>query len=65
MPDTLNPKTVNNPVPSRNPGTPSVDDPKKNREESDKQMERVADKAAHKAAKTEQEYDKQHTEMSK
>lgn len=61
MPDTLKPKTANKPI----PGTPNVDNSKKNDEESHKRMEQMADKAAHKAARTEQEFDKQHTEMSK
>lgn len=65
MPDTMKPKTDSKPDSTTNPGMPNVDNWKKNDEEAHKRMEHVADKAAHKAAKREQEFDKQHTEISK
>jgi hypothetical protein len=61
MPDTLKPKTANDPKPQ----TPQMDNSKKKDEEAHKRIEHIADKAAHKASKTEQEYDRQNTEISK
>jgi hypothetical protein len=42
-----------------------IDDTKVPEAPVDKKVENIADKAAHKAAKTVQDYDKQHTIISK
>ena len=49
--------------PDTRPDSTTVKDPKKTGSSANR-VERVADKAAHKAAKDEQEYDKQNTTIS-
>jgi hypothetical protein len=52
-------------IPIDGPIKKKIEETKELKTPVDIKVERVADKAAHKAAKTEQEYDKQHTIISK
>ncbi len=55
-----------NTVPTLKPETetPTVVDPTNPSDAGEKKLERIADKAAHKAAKTEQRYDEDHTKFT-
>lgn len=65
MPNTPNPIPENEPIPGSKPSPankpeiPNVDISEKSSDDAHKRMEHIADKAAHKAAKREQEFDKQ------
>ena len=71
MPSTSNPIPENNPIPGSKPipaNKPDITNVDISENASNDAHERVgheADKAAHKAAKTEQEYDQQHSTISK
>jgi hypothetical protein len=53
-------------VPTKSPDTetPTVVDPENPENAADKKLDRVADRAAHKAAQTEQRYDEDHNVFS-
>ncbi len=53
------------PIPVEFPIKKKIEDTKVPETPVDKKVEHIADEAAHKAAKTEQKYDKQHTIISK
>ncbi len=55
-----------NTVPTLKPEkeTPTVVNPSDPSDASEKKVEHIADRAAHKAAKTEQRYDEDHTKFS-
>jgi hypothetical protein len=71
MPINPNPIPENKPIPgskpfpTNKPDIPNVDISEKSSDDAHKRIEHVADKAAHKAAKREQEFDKQQTTISK
>lgn len=68
MSNTPNPIPENKPskpFPASKPDMPNADISKQPSTDAENRVEREADKAAHKAAKTEQEYDSQHSTISK
>jgi hypothetical protein len=71
MPKTPNPVPENKPIPgskpfpASKPDIPNVDISEKSSSDAHQRVEREADKAAHKAATAEQEYDRQHPTISK
>ena len=71
MPNTPNPIPENKPMPgskpfpTNKPDIPNVDISEKSSSDAHERVEHQADKAAHKAAKAEQEYDQQHSTISK
>ncbi len=71
MPNTPNPIPENKPIPgskpfpANKPDIPNVDISEDSSHDAHERLEHEADNAAHKAAKTEQEYDQQHSTISK
>lgn len=71
MPSTPNPIPADKPIPGSKPSPatepeiPNVDISENSSVEAERKMEHDADEAAHRAAKTEQKYDSQHTIISK
>jgi len=52
------------PFPANKPGLPNVNISEKSSSDAHERLEHLADKAAHKAAKEEQEFDQQHSTIS-